>query len=75
MRWERLAFSDNLDDEGKRGKRWYGLCPREIMLVNFVLGRGAKYLIFVGGAHATAAAGIVFKLYKGCGTPYGYLTG
>ena len=59
MRWERLAFSDDLDDEGKR---WYGLCPREIYRSILFLGDGQNILIFVGGAHATAAAGIVFKL-------------
>ena len=62
-----LAFSDDLDDEGKRGKRWYGLCPREIMLVNFVWDEGQNILIFVGKAHATVVAGGLFKLaIEGC---------
>ena len=59
MRWERLAFSDDLDDDGKR---WRGLCPREIYRSILFLGDGQNILIFVGKAHATAAAGILFKL-------------
>jgi len=38
MRWERLTFSDDLDDEGKR---WYGLCPREIYR-SILLGASSK---------------------------------
>ena len=32
------------------------------MLVNFVWDEGQNILIFVGGAHATAASGGLFKL-------------
>ncbi|KIC06281.1 hypothetical protein MCC93_22610 [Morococcus cerebrosus] len=36
--------------------------PARNYVGQFCLGRGAKYLIFVGGAHATGAAGILSKL-------------
>ena len=53
-----LRFQTTLVTSGKVA--W--ALPARNYVGQFCLGRGAKYPIFVGGAHATGAAGILFKL-------------
>ena len=56
--WLQSVFSDDLGNEWKSSVGF----AREKYIGLFCFGRWAKYPIFVGGAHATVATGIVFKL-------------